>query len=67
MLYDVAALTAAFSVAMSNIISPPAIRHLGQASRRPFKVVQPIVHVHDVDRALTKQQPLDVRDDRQDR
>jgi drug/metabolite transporter (DMT)-like permease len=29
MLYDFAALTAAFSVALSNIISPPAIRHLG--------------------------------------
>ena len=32
MLYDFAALTAAFSVAMSNIISPPAIRHLGPVS-----------------------------------
>jgi drug/metabolite transporter (DMT)-like permease len=29
MLYDLAALTAAFSVALSNIISPPAIHHLG--------------------------------------
>jgi drug/metabolite transporter (DMT)-like permease len=29
MLYDAAALTAALSVALSNIISPPAIRHLG--------------------------------------
>ena len=29
MLYDCAALTAALSVALSNIISPPAIRHLG--------------------------------------
>jgi drug/metabolite transporter (DMT)-like permease len=29
MLYDLAALTAAFSVAVSNLISPSAIRHLG--------------------------------------